>query len=662
MPVRPLNNSFATVACLLGLAWLGCVVPCRAQATTALRLNGSFIQYWDEMQGWPPETWHTVLARMKEVQMDTVIIQMLARENSDGTTHSYIGPANQLDATETILHYADTNDFKVFLGLYLPNWNHDMTGSNFLYEAQGRMATVAQQAWDRYLSGNRHRSFAGWYLPYESWTGSYSSAEITRLRSFFQATTAACRLIAGEQPVAISPFISSQRPPPCQVEQTYRQLLDQSGIDLLLLQDSVGAQQWNDDIVQRASPYFQAFRNACDATGVELWANLESFQISGSVFTSCDAVRLQRQFDATAPFVDGFVTFDFFHYMNPDVFLASWDQARRDRMRQLFSDYQARFVKVDYAPLSPPRLAASYATNGLMLNWHGLPGDQFEVQSSFTLTDDWAALDVTVVTNGSEFRCAAPLDAQAHGSFYRIRRLPRLQLPDSMLWIPPGDFTMGTGPTDTSRTASELTQFQAGFTRGFWIGRHEVTQSEYQNLMCSNPAAYPANLENPVEKVSWPEAMEYCTRLTQREHEAGRLPEGHAYRLPTEAEWEYAARAGSTNRFSFGDASSLLGSYGWYNTNSGARPHPVGELQPNGWGLQDVHGNVLEWCWDWIERAPTEAVTDFIGKTTGPYHAVRGGAWSFPWVSCRCGWRAGYAPVARQAYLGFRVVLAPPPS
>ncbi len=651
-----------TIALLLAIALVCCATQGGSAASTALRLNGTFLQYWDEMQGWPPETWRVVLDQMKELRMNTVVIQMLERENSDGTRHSFIGPAGQLDATETILCYADTNDFKIYLGLYLPNWNHDMTGSDFLVETQSRMAEVAQQAWDRYLSGNRHRSFAGWYLPYEPWTGAYLPAEVSRLKSFFQGTDAACRLFAGEAPLAISPFISSQRPPPCQVEQTYRQLLDQAGIDILLLQDSVGAQQWTNDIVQRASPYYQALRNACDATGVQLWANLESYQIAGTIFTSCDATRLRKQFDAAAPFVDTFVTFDFLHYMNSAVFLSGWDQDRRDRMRQLFDDYKADFVNTDYAPLASPHVTASAAGGSLSLTWLGMPGDQFLVQFTFRLGDGWTNLDAPVVTNGSEFTCVAPANAQAPACFYRLQRLPRLNLPDSMLWIPPGEFLMGTPPSDTNRTASELPQFQVRFTHGFWIGQHEVTQAEYQNLTCTNPAAFPSDLENPVEKVSWLEAAAYCVRLTQRERETGRLPDGYAYRLPTEAEWEYAARAGSTNQFSFGDDPALLGGYGWYITSSGLRPHSVGELPPNAWALRDIHGNVFEWCCDWIESAPTEPVADFTGNTTAPYHAVRGGAWSFPWVNCRCSWRAGYPPVARQSYLGFRIVLAPPAS
>jgi formylglycine-generating enzyme required for sulfatase activity len=651
-------HSLVALSVCLAAGWLG--LPGAFAAPDALRLSGSFMQYQDEMQGWAPETWVGVLDRMKEIKMNTVIVQMLVRENSDGTTHSFIGPIGQPDATETILNYADTNGFKVFLGLYLPGWNHDMTGSNFLFEIQGRMAAVAQQAWERYLVGNRHNSFAGWYLPYEPWTGNYQPAELERLRSFFQGVHASCQAVSGTMPMAISPFISSSRPPPCQVEQIYSQLLNQSGIDILLLQDSVGAQQWESNIVQRVAPYFQAFQSACQATGVQLWANLESFKITAGTFGPCDAARLRKQFEAAAPFVEDFVTFDFLHYMNPVAFLSTWDQARRDRMQQLFSDYKAGFVDSDYAPFAPPELSASLVSDNPALRWRGLPGDQFQVQLKTNLADAaWTPLNAPVVSNDTEFSVIDATLAPPHNRFYRVQRLPRLQVPDSMVYVPSGAFLMGTPANDPNKTPNELSQFQAAFTYGFWIGQFEVTQSEYQNVMCTNPATFSGDLNYPVETVSWRDATNYCARLTDQERQAGRLPGNYVYRLPSEAEWEFAARAGTTNRFSFGDDPSVLGNYAWYNGNSGSATHPVGQLQPNPWGLNDVHGNVFEWCWDWIGGTPAGAVTDFKGSTAGAYHAIRGGAWLFPWGDCRSSWRIGYAPTSRAGDVGLRTVLAP---
>jgi len=628
-------------------------------ASSVVRLNGTFFQYWDEMQTWTPAVWQSLLAQMQQLQMDTVVIQMLVRENGDGTLHSFIGPTGQPDATESILQFADTNGFRVFLGLYLPNWNHDMLASNFLYETQIRMADTAQQTWTRYLSGDRHSSFAGWYLPYEPWTANYSSAEISRLRAFFQGVNQACQALSGDLPLAISPFVNSTRPPPCEVERVYTQLLDQSGIGIVMLQDSVGAQQWNRNIIQHVSPYAEAFQRACAATDVELWANLECYQIEGTTYAPCTAARLQKQLEATAPFVQRFVTFEFVHYMNPVAFLSSWNQDRRDRMQQLFADYKAAFVDQDYAPWGAPVISTTATSGNLSLKWPGGPGDLFQIQWKSNLADAvWLPLAANILTNGTMFSAFEELATQAQARFFRVERLPKLQPLEDMVWIPPGTFRMGTPTNDPGVTPDELSQFTVTLSRGFWISRFEVAQSDYQNLMCTNRSSFIGDLNRPVERVSWNDAMDFCSRLTQQERQMGRLTDTHLYRLPSEAEWEYAARAGRTNWFSFGNNASLLGSYAWYNGNSGATTHPGGERLPNPWGLCDMHGNVFEWCWDWIATAPSGLVPDFIGSTNGAYHAIRGGAWSFPADYCRSSYRVGYSPSARTSNVGFRIVLA----
>lgn len=651
----PLRLALALLACALA----GVASSVAAADSAALRLNGTFMQYQDEMLSWPPATWQSVLEQMKAARMNTVIIQMLARENADGSTHSFIGPADTPDATETILNWADTNQFRVFLGLYSPNWNHDMLGSDFLVQAQNKSTEVARQAWSRYLVGRNRPSFAGWYIPYEPWTANYQPAEITRLRAFLQGIDVGCREVAGDQPISISPFISAQRPPPCQVENLYSQLLSQSGIDILLLQDSVGAQQWSIDIPQKLFPYYRAFKAACDAAGVQLWANLESFQITNGAFVPCNIDRFRRQFEAAAPFVTTCVTFDFLHYMNPVAFLSGWDAQRRDTMRKLYADYTAGFVDHDYAPFAAPTVRFSLTSDHLALWWDGMEDDVFEMQFTTNLLASWTSLNVPIEAIGGRFGCTNRVFADHTASFYRVRKMPVLRPPESMSLISPGAFTMGTPTTDTNRTASELSPFEVSLTRGFWMGRFEVTQSEYQNLMCTNPAAFASDLNNPVDSISWVDATEYCRRLTVQERQAGRLPDGYLYRLPSEAEWEYAARAGSTNLFFFGDDSQELANYAWFSSNSGQRSHAVGKLRANAWSLHDTHGNVAEWCWDWIDTPPTSAVTNLLGAISGPYHAVRGGAWPFPARHARCGWRVSNASHIRQSYLGFRVVLAP---
>jgi hypothetical protein len=204
--------------------------------------------------------------------------------------------------------------------------------------------------------------------------------------------------------MAIAPSISADRPSPCEVQQVYLQLLAGSGVDIVLLQDSVGAQQWGSDIVSHDAPYFAAFQAACQATGVRLWADTECFQITPTNWLACDAARLKQQFAATAPFVEEFVTFDFLNYMNPVAFLSSWNQARRASMLKLFADYKAQFVSADYAPLGPPQISASWVSNAPVLNWGGAIGDQFQVQFKTSLADRaWTPLPAAVLTNGEAF-------------------------------------------------------------------------------------------------------------------------------------------------------------------------------------------------------------------------------------------------------------------
>ncbi|MBM3839282.1 MAG: formylglycine-generating enzyme family protein [Verrucomicrobia bacterium] len=192
------------------------------------------------------------------------------------------------------------------------------------------------------------------------------------------------------------------------------------------------------------------------------------------------------------------------------------------------------------------------------------------------------------------------------------------------------------------------------------MGQYEVTQGEYREIMGANPSSFTGNDRLPVENVTWTQAVDYCSKLTTREQNANRLPAGHVYRLPTEAEWEYACRAGTTTRFGFGDDPdyNLLRGFAWFNSNSGNQTHTVGEKAPNRWGLFDMHGNVWEWCGDWYGSYQGGSLTDPKGARTGSVGVGRGGSWGSAGQGCRSAWR-GYSPSARNGYLGFRVVLAP---
>jgi formylglycine-generating enzyme required for sulfatase activity len=248
--------------------------------------------------------------------------------------------------------------------------------------------------------------------------------------------------------------------------------------------------------------------------------------------------------------------------------------------------------------------------------------------------------------------------------FYRVL----LQVPPAnMVFIPPNTFTMGTPANEVNRQADEGPQTTVTISHGFWMGKYEVTQREYLAVTGSNPSGFPGDLNRPVETVSWLDATNYCALLTQQELAAGRIPPGNHYRLPTEAEWECAARAGTSTRFSYGDDPSFasLTNHAWYWFNSGFGTHPVGQKLPNPWGLYDMEGNVLEWTLDWYGPYPGGPVTDPQGPASNPQgvKVIRGGAWDAFESDCRSGRRQikGVHPFITDFILGFRVVLVTEP-
>jgi formylglycine-generating enzyme required for sulfatase activity len=228
------------------------------------------------------------------------------------------------------------------------------------------------------------------------------------------------------------------------------------------------------------------------------------------------------------------------------------------------------------------------------------------------------------------------------------------------VWINPGAFTMGSPTDEADRKANEGPQTQVTLSQGFWMSKYETTQAEYRLVMGTDPSYGKGDAKLPVETVSWDDATDYCDKLTARERDAGRLPAGYEYRLPTEAEWEYGCRAGTTTRFSHGDDSGYtqLGDYAWYYANSGNTTHPVGVKKPNAWGLYDMHGNVWEWCGDFYSEYPGGSTTDPRGPNTGTNRVFRGGGWGANGGACRAAFRVSSWPGNRGNGIGFRPVLA----
>ncbi len=229
--------------------------------------------------------------------------------------------------------------------------------------------------------------------------------------------------------------------------------------------------------------------------------------------------------------------------------------------------------------------------------------------------------------------------------------------------IAKGEFQMGSGVQEEGYRFKEP-RHEVTLTRDYYLGAFEVTQAQYSKLMGNNPSYFQGDLvenvdssNHPVDRVSWEDAVEFCKRLSAlpEERAAGRV-----YRLPTEAEWEYACRSDSNAPFGFGGL-ELADDYGWFTSNSKGKSHPVGKKDRNAWGLHDMHGNVKEWCSDWADDYPEGAVSDPTGPKEGYSRMIRGGSWLTPAVLGKSGDRAfHFPPETRSDYVGFRVALSSP--
>jgi formylglycine-generating enzyme required for sulfatase activity len=271
-----------------------------------------------------------------------------------------------------------------------------------------------------------------------------------------------------------------------------------------------------------------------------------------------------------------------------------------------------------------------------------------------------------------------PMPAPRSGEDWTI---PGLGL--KMVSIAPGTFMMGSPETEAGRGTRESLH-EVTLSKNYWLGEYVVTVGQFSVFV--NAAHYQTQAERsdgmyvstaagtlwekrvgaswrnpslmqdenyPVVGVSWYDAQAFCAWLNERERVAGRLPLAYAYTLPTEAQWEYACRAGEA-----GPAIGNLDEMAWYGRNSGATTHPVGQKKPNRWRLYDMQGNVLQWCLDWFGNYPTGRVIDPLGPPAGSFRVDRGGSWFASAAGCRPACRLGNSPASRASNHGFRIALS----
>jgi formylglycine-generating enzyme required for sulfatase activity len=229
-------------------------------------------------------------------------------------------------------------------------------------------------------------------------------------------------------------------------------------------------------------------------------------------------------------------------------------------------------------------------------------------------------------------------------------------------WIPPGHFTMGSPPDELGRSKNE-DQVSVQLTRGYYLAETELTQAQWKLVILENPSAFRGDTL-PVETITWADARRFCDLLNQQQRKAGILPNGYHWDLPTESQWEYACRAGTTAALHHGiDLTAVdsqcrhLGQVAWYQVNAGGHTRPVASRKANRWGLRDMHGNVWEWCRDSYTDKHPGGIDPWIRQ--GSDHVRRGGSAGYQARTCRAANRDGLEPSAKGNGLGLRLALVP---
>ena len=364
----------------------------------------------------------------------------------------------------------------------------------------------------------------------------------------------------------------------------------------------------------------------------------------GHVLAKSVLQRFRDQPDATAGEIAAFAVESYRHAAVGRYALGNFAEALRLIEKALGLDAGSsalRFLRGKYLAAAGQHELAFAAVSALPTNDETIAAVSADLDLAASVAPRWLP--------GAKIAAAAASVAAAEAAEAKALALGR----GEMVRIPPGSFVMGSprGGGDDQRPVTRVT-----LTTAFSLGKTQVTQRSWAAVMGSNPSGFKGE-SLPVENVSWDDAMEFCRKLTTLERSAGSLPKGYVYTLPTEAQWEYPCRAGTT-----GDYAGDLQAMAWFAENAGRTTHAVATKQANAWGLHDMHGNVWEWCADWYaDKLPGGSVSDFKGAASGSLRVLRGGCWWIDAASCRSANRNWFSPGLRFDFLGFRLALSSVP-